>query len=81
MWARVLLIAPDDGVLGTWPLSGVDPPDLATVDLLARLHLSARRMGCTLAIEEACAELAGLLDLAGLADVVPIRDGSPSPDR
>jgi hypothetical protein len=39
---------------------------MATVDVLARLQLLARRKGGTLVVEDLCGELADLLDLAGL---------------
>lgn len=47
-------------------------PDMASVDAIARLQLSARRSGCELRLENACAQLVQLLDLAGLSDVIPI---------
>lgn len=47
--------------------------DLGTVDALARLALTARRMGARLVVRNASPELTGLLQLAGL---VMRRDGS-----
>jgi hypothetical protein len=47
--------------------------DLGTVDALARLALTARRMGARLVVRNASPELRALLDLAGL---VMRRDGS-----
>ncbi len=44
-------------------LTGVD---LETVDALARLALTARRMGARLVVRNASADLRALLDLAGL---------------
>jgi hypothetical protein len=44
--------------------------DLATIDLLARWALALRRAGCTLEIRQAGSDLAGLLELTGLRDVV-----------
>jgi ABC-type transporter Mla MlaB component len=46
------------------------PPDAATVDVLARLQLAARRNGRHLCLRNASEELLALLDLAGLRDVV-----------
>jgi hypothetical protein len=46
-------------------------PDLALVDALARLQLAAGRLGCSIRLRDPCEELRGLLDLVGLADVVP----------
>ena len=44
--------------------------DLALVEALARLQLAARRLGCSIRLRDPCAELCGLLDLVGLADVL-----------
>ncbi|MFG3495232.1 STAS domain-containing protein [Streptomyces sp. NPDC047928] len=43
-------------------------PGLAAVDALARLHLTARRLGHRLTVRGADADLRALLDLVGLAD-------------
>ncbi len=51
-------------------------PDAVTVDALARLQLTARRLGCQLRVEHASAELRGLLVFMGLSGVVPLDDGS-----
>jgi hypothetical protein len=44
--------------------------DLALVDALARLQLAARRRGCPVRLHAPCRELADLLDLTGLTDVM-----------
>lgn len=44
--------------------------DLGAVDALARLRLTARRLGCELALRGASPELAELLALCGLAEVL-----------
>ncbi len=44
------------------------------VDALARLQLTARRLGCRVTLRDACEELVGLLELAGLSEVVPPAD-------
>jgi hypothetical protein len=46
-------------------------PDLGSVDALARLTLEARQLGGDVVLLDAAAELRELLDLAGLASVVP----------
>ena len=51
-------------------VEGLDHPDLAVVDALARLQLAARRVGCSIGLRNPSAELCALLDLVGLADVV-----------
>jgi hypothetical protein len=43
---------------------------LSTVDLLARLHLAARRHGVDLRVRSAAGELADLIRLAGLAEAL-----------
>lgn len=45
--------------------------DLALVDGLARLQLAARRAGCTVELRRPSVELTGLLELVGLAGVIP----------
>jgi hypothetical protein len=45
-------------------------PDLATIDLLARLQLAAGRLGLTLRVRGGGPDLDALLELTGLADVV-----------
>ena len=44
----------------------------AVVDLLARLHLAARRRGAELRIREASPELRELISLAGLEEVLRV---------
>ncbi len=52
-------------------VAGVEDPDLGTVDVLARLQLTARREGSLVCLRHATLELRELLALAGLRDVVP----------
>jgi hypothetical protein len=51
------------------------PPDLGTVDALARLQLAVARAGGRIRVHGATADLRQLLDLAGLATVVECSDG------
>jgi hypothetical protein len=46
--------------------------DIGTVDALARLHLSARRLGWRLRLREASVELRELIELAGLSRVLGV---------
>jgi ABC-type transporter Mla MlaB component len=50
---------------------GLVAADLGTVDALARLQLTARRLGSSVRLRNAPAELRELLALAGLGEVVP----------
>jgi ABC-type transporter Mla MlaB component len=52
-------------------------PDLCAVETLCELLLEARRLGCTVRVSGASAELRELIALAGLEDV--LTDPSPSP--
>jgi hypothetical protein len=47
-------------------------PDLALVEALARLQLSARRRGARLSLRNVSDELRALLELVGLADVLAL---------
>jgi ABC-type transporter Mla MlaB component len=67
--ATVVLLDCDCEV-ARWPLEGVDAPDLWAVDVLCHLALTARRLGCDLRLLEVDAELARLLVLCGLGEVV-----------
>lgn len=52
-------------------------PDLVAIDALARLQLTARRVGCEIALTGASTDLKELVALAGLDCVFPTRPGSP----
>lgn len=49
-------------------------PDLADVDVLCRLVLAARRVGCRVLLADVEPDLAELLDLAGVGDVIVTKD-------
>ena len=46
-------------------------PDVATIDALARLQLTVRRLGCRIRVRHACEELRDLLTLTGLGHAIP----------
>jgi hypothetical protein len=56
--------------LARWPLPGGHDPDLSVVDLLARLHLVARRLGCSIRLSDPPGALLALIELAGLSGVI-----------
>lgn len=58
-----------DVEVASWPLAGLDCPDLAAVNELAWLQLAARRVGCSIQLRAACTELYELLDLVGLGEL------------
>ena len=51
---------------------GTFPPDAAAIDTLARLHLTARRLGLELRLRHASSELQDLLAFAGLQGVLRV---------
>ena len=69
---RIVLVD-DAGVeLTNWRLEVPWPPDVATVDLLARWQLTAKRGSRSLYVLEAPTELVDLLELCGLgAHILP----------
>ena len=52
-------------------VGAVANPDAGTVEALARMQLTARRLGGRLMLRNACGELRDLLTLSGLRDVLP----------
>jgi ABC-type transporter Mla MlaB component len=72
--ARALLESSDAGVVVCDVGSLVDP-DAVTVEALARLQLTAHRLGHRVRLRRACEELRELLALMGLGEVLP-----PCPD-
>jgi ABC-type transporter Mla MlaB component len=52
-------------------VGAVVDPDAGTVEALARMQLTARRLGRRLILRRACGELKDLLALSGLRDVLP----------
>lgn len=59
-----------DAEVASWPLAGWDCADLAVVDELARLQLAAQRLGYSIQLRDAGAELLELLDCLGLCEIV-----------
>lgn len=58
---------------------GITAPNAGTIDVLARLQLMARRLGCDLRLYGAHPRLRGLLLLTGLSEVLPLLP-DPPPD-
>jgi ABC-type transporter Mla MlaB component len=52
-------------------VGALDDPDAATVDLVARLQLTARRLGRQVRLLDACGELQDLIELTGLSEFFP----------
>jgi ABC-type transporter Mla MlaB component len=77
---RVLLEG-TDAELVLCDVEALSDPDLGTVDALARLQLTARRLGRRIRLRGACGELQDLLALSGLGDVVPVAAGLPVEPR
>ena len=60
---------------------GALAPDALTVDVLARLQLTARRRGCEIRLRHASGELCELLDFVGLRDVLRVEAGGQAEER
>jgi ABC-type transporter Mla MlaB component len=73
--ARTLLERSDAALL-VCDVSVLVHPDAVTVDTLARLQLTARRLGRRVRLRNACVELLELLSLAGLREALPLVGGS-----
>jgi hypothetical protein len=71
--SATLVVVLDDGTQHLLGRVDAARPDLALVDLLARLHLAARRRGGTLRVDDAPPQLCALLGLAGLAGVLAVQ--------
>ena len=80
----MVLLRGDEEVASWALLCTTDRPDLGLVDQVARLQLTARRMGCSVWLRHACPDLVLLLELVGLRDVVgpaPRSRGRSGPGR
>lgn len=62
-----------DGGVVRCDVAAVEPA-LPAVDALARMQLDARRLGGSIVLVHACRQLRELLDLVGLAGVIPVDD-------
>ncbi len=60
-----------DAKLVVCDVGALTEADAAAVDVVARLELTARRLGRVLRLRHACTELRELLVLTGLADIAP----------
>ena len=59
----------------------VEKPDLAAIDLLARIRLGLSRCGCELRLEAPSDDLVALIELAGLGDVLRVEVQRKSEQR
>jgi hypothetical protein len=60
---------------------GALAPDAEAVDALARLQLTARRLGYEIRLRDASVDLQDLLDFAGLSDVLCVEAGGQAEER
>ncbi len=66
----------------TCDVEGIARPNLATLDALCRMQASAAAIGARISLRQASAELRELLELSGLADLLPCEpDLSVEPRR
>jgi ABC-type transporter Mla MlaB component len=71
-----LLLARSNAKLVVCDVRALTKPDAATIDALARLQLTARRLGSQVRLRHACGALQDLLALVGLSEVVPLSPAS-----
>lgn len=62
-------------------VSQITEPDELALEVLARLQLTARRLGVSIRLHNAGAALVDLLILAGLSDVLVVAESGVEPDR
>jgi ABC-type transporter Mla MlaB component len=77
--ARLLLESTGAGVL-TCDVAAVGRPDAGTVDALARVALTARRLGRSVMLRDPCPRLQALLVITGLDATLPYALTPPSGD-
>ncbi len=65
-WCWVTVVHSSGSELDRFELRGRGPPDLSVLDELARVVLFAKRLGCTVRLDEVAARLVELLELADL---------------
>lgn len=71
---------PSDAPPVVCDVGGIVDPDEPALDALVRLALTARRMGTSIELRNACVRLLDLIEIAGLADVL-VAVGSPGHGR
>jgi ABC-type transporter Mla MlaB component len=71
-----LLLTYSEAKLVICDVASLTHPDATTIDALARLQLTARRLDSQIRLRHACGALQGLLFLVGLSEVLPLSAGS-----
>jgi hypothetical protein len=73
----IVVLAVGGTEVASWRLAGSARPDLAVIDALARLALTARRLGGAIGVRDAGPELLGLIHFVGLDDVLSADTSQP----
>jgi ABC-type transporter Mla MlaB component len=71
------LLAAGGADLVTCDVAELAHPDATSIDALARLQLTARRLGRSIRLRNAPGMLRDLLDVTGLCDELPLTGGLP----
>jgi hypothetical protein len=72
--SRAVVMVVDGAEVVVWePPVGVRP-NLAVIEHLARLRLTAKRRGYELRLRDPCADMVGLIKFVGLAEVFGLED-------
>jgi STAS domain len=70
-WATAMLFAESEAPLVVWDVGALTDPGVSAVEALARVQLTAHRLGLEVRLRGAARELRELLELIGLCDVLP----------
>ena len=71
-WATAMLFAESEAPLVVCDVGALTDPGVSAVEALARVQLTAHRIGLEVRLRGAARELRELLDLVGLCDVLPV---------
>ena len=75
-WATAMLLADSDAPLVICDVGALADPGMPAVEALARVQLTAHRLGLEVSLRHASRELRELLDLVGLSDVLRVAAAS-----
>lgn len=65
------MLGADRQALVICDVGAIDRPDAVTVDAIAQLQLTAKRMGCLLLLKDVRPRLRELIELSGLSEALP----------
>jgi hypothetical protein len=72
VWCTVTEIGPDEKARAEWSLRGTGAPSIEIVEALAQIQLEVRRTGGRIVLTNVSDDLAALLELSGLTELVRV---------